>query len=255
MDSTWTPQSGCPRARGCHHFPKTAGGDEKRSSYKDEALNANHVIATWLAWSRQRIEDVADPRLASSYVLLLLRYCYFNRMFANVSDGMGINHLGAGRLAHVVVPLAPELEQRMMVEEVERQLESIKASQRSIDSNMARASDLRAAVLSQAFRGELVDPKLSGESAHALVERISLRRVLDLTVSPPEAQKTRIPKMKVSTTRKPLLDVLREHPDGITPEALLTAANYTIDDVDRFYIRSCPGLQIPCWRRSRRVRR
>jgi hypothetical protein len=36
MDSTWTPQSGSPLARGVvTHFQKTAGGDGKEYSYKE----------------------------------------------------------------------------------------------------------------------------------------------------------------------------------------------------------------------------
>ena len=173
--------------------------------------------------------------LESSYVLLLLRHCYFNRVFAKLSDGMGINHLGAGRLSQVVVPLAPEGEQRIMVEEVERQLESIKASRESIDSNLARARDLRSAVLLQAFRGELVERKPSDEGAQALVERISLRLSQGMTITPLKAGNKGVHRMKASAKHRPLLDVLREHPNGITPEALLTAANYAITDVDRFY--------------------
>ena len=173
--------------------------------------------------------------LDSSYVLLLLRHCYFNGVFANLSDGMGINHLGAGRLARVVVPLAPEAEQRAMVAEVERQFESITASRKAIDSNLSRARDLRVVVFSQAFRGELVKPEGADDAAEELVKRVSARRARDTATNPPKTKRRETPRMKTSATHKPLLHVLREHPDGITPEALLAAANYTINEVDRFY--------------------
>jgi type I restriction enzyme S subunit len=173
--------------------------------------------------------------LDSSYVLLLLRHCYFNGVFANLSDGMGINHLGAGRLARVVVPLPPEVEQRVMVQEVERQLISIEASRQAINSKLSSAGDLRAAVLSQAFRGELVRPEPADESAEALVKRISARRARDMAARPPKAETRGIPRMKASLTHKLLLEVLKEHPDGMTPEALLATSNYTRKEVDRFY--------------------
>ncbi len=42
--------------------------------------------------------------------------------------------------------------------------------------------------------------------------------------------------MKSSAAKKRmLLEVLKEHPDGITPESLLLSANYSFDEVDLFY--------------------
>ena len=170
----------------------------------------------------------------SSYILLLLRHCYFNHVFANLSDGMGINHLGAGRLARVVVPLAPEAEQKVMVDEVDHQLESIKSSTQVIDSNLDRAADLRRSVLARAFDGSLVDPKPTNEVAQSLAERISVRLVSDRAAASAEPKQKRISKMKTDVHR-PLLDVLKEHPNGLTPEALLVAANYTFREVEQFY--------------------
>jgi type I restriction enzyme S subunit len=171
----------------------------------------------------------------SSYILLLLRYCYFNGVFANLSDGMGINHLGAGRLARIVIPVAPEKEQQLMVEEVERQLESAQVSRHAIDSNLRRAKNLRSAVLLQAFRGELVGPVGTDETAELLLKRIAFRRDQEIVSKPSPTKRRGINKMKSSTAHRQLLEVLREHPNGMTPEALFAAANYTKKDVDRFY--------------------
>jgi hypothetical protein len=41
--------------------------------------------------------------------------------------------------------------------------------------------------------------------------------------------------MQSNGVKRPLLDVIREAPSGITPEELLTSANYSIDEVDLFY--------------------
>lgn len=176
------------------------------------------------------------PYLSNSrYVLVLLRHCYLNGVFANLSDGMGINHLGAGRLARIAVPLAPQLEQQLIVEEVERQLESARQSQQAIDSNLLRAKNLRNAVYSQAFRGDLVNPKSSEEDAVTLLDRISVRRIRDSLASKSNVGKGGAVRMKPSSTRKSLLEVIMDHPNGITPEALFAAANYTVNNVDQFY--------------------
>jgi type I restriction enzyme S subunit len=175
-----------------------------------------------------------QPRLLeSSYVLLLLRHCYFNRIFAGISAGVGINHLGARRLAEVAVPLAPEPERRVMIAEVERQFKSMSASRETIDSNLARSADLQVAILKQAFQGELIEPQPADEPAKALLERISARLALDRAAKPPSEK--RISTMRPSLTHRPLLEVLGEHPEGMTPKALFSAANYTRADLDGFY--------------------
>jgi hypothetical protein len=122
-----------------------------------------------------------------------------------------------------------------MVDEVERQLESAQASRNAIDSNLRRAKNLRAAVLLQAFRGELVGPVGTDETAELLLKRIAFRRNQEIVSKPSPPKRKEINKMKSSTVHRQLLEVLREHPNGMTPEALFAAANYTKKDVDRFY--------------------
>ena len=59
-------------------------------------------------------------------------------------------------LARLVIPLPPELDQGRIVQDVDRQLTSVRAIEHVIDANLSRADRLRQGVLGKAFRGELV---------------------------------------------------------------------------------------------------
>ncbi len=172
----------------------------------------------------------------SEYVLVLLQHCYFNRVFATLSGGVGINHLGAKRLARVPVALAPVAEQRAIVEEVEHQLEALKATKHELNRELARAAQLRESVLARAFRGELAEPWEEDEPVSALVTRLHARREEDRAAQMQQTPVKRVKRMPASK-RRPLLEVLKEHPDGISPEDLLVAANYPASEVDEFYAR------------------
>jgi len=173
--------------------------------------------------------------LDGKYVLVLLQHCYFNRVFASLSAGVGINHLGAGRLSQIAVPLPPEWEQKAIVLEVGEQLAAARASRTTIDDNLARSKQLRESVLARAFSGELVEPQSTEEPASALFERLRAQREKKGAERPPRVLPKRVNRMTSLPKRRPLLDVLREHPAGVTPEELFAEANYTGEAVDEFY--------------------
>ena len=75
--------------------------------------------------------------------------------FASASKGVGIHHLGAERLSALEFLLPPLREQAALVREIDRRLSEADAQQDVVASNLKRASRLRAAVLSAAFRGQL----------------------------------------------------------------------------------------------------
>ena len=170
----------------------------------------------------------------SEYVLVLLQHSYFNRVFVGLAAGVGINHLGATRLAQITIPVAPLSEQAEIVAEVAEQLAVAQASRTAIDTSLAHARQLRDSVLAKAFSGQLVESQPSAEPAALLIERVKAQRTEaaagQLQVSP-----RRIKQMTLPPKRRPILDVLREHPGGITPEELFAESNYSADAIDDFY--------------------
>ncbi len=110
--------------------------------------------------------------IISSFVLVVLRHCYFNKVFAKIAAGVGINHLSAAKFSGVPIPLAPIAEQEEIAREVETRLSIIAAADAQVHANMKRAALLRQSILKQAFEGRLVPQKPTDEPAEKLLERI-----------------------------------------------------------------------------------
>lgn len=115
-------------------------------------------------------------RLTSSFVLVVLRDYYFNKSFAKIVAGVGINHLSAAKFSVIPFPLAPITEQQEIASEVERRLSIIAAAQTQVDTNLKRAARLRQSILKLAFEGKLVPQDPTDESADKLLERIQVER-------------------------------------------------------------------------------
>jgi type I restriction enzyme S subunit len=87
----------------------------------------------------------------SEYLLVVYKNYYFNKVFARVAAGVGINHLSAAKFSRLVVPLPPELEQQRIVGEVHRGLALAEAFERTVAMALQRSTRLRQAVLQGAF--------------------------------------------------------------------------------------------------------
>src|SRR5262249_44713321 len=83
----------------------------------------------------------------SNYPLMVFRHCYFNKVFARVAAGVGINHLSAAKFSAMPVPLAPLPEQAEIVAEVERRLSVVAEVEAQVGANLKRAARLRQAIL------------------------------------------------------------------------------------------------------------
>jgi type I restriction enzyme S subunit len=88
----------------------------------------------------------------------------------------GQYNLSIRTLNRLPVPLAPIVEQRRIVAEVERRLSVVEALEREVEVALARAQRLRQAVLKRAFEGRLVEQDPEDEPASALLERIRAAR-------------------------------------------------------------------------------
>jgi len=75
--------------------------------------------------------------------------------FSTVSHGETMKILNLGILKSLPIPLPPLEEQRRIVAEVERRLESMRAVEAAVEVGLKRAGRLRQAVLRSAFEGRL----------------------------------------------------------------------------------------------------
>lgn len=119
-----------------------------------------------------------------------------------------------------------------IVGEVERRMTAAERLATSLEQQLARAAETRQSLLREAFTGHLVPQNPKDEPGELLLQRIRTR-------SKVKAQKPKgkhMPKSKLKITRRPLLDVLREHRKPITPEQLFHDAGFEPSQVDLFYL-------------------
>lgn len=172
----------------------------------------------------------------SDYLLIALKHHYYSGTFAERSAGVGINHIGAHRLAKIEVPVPPLRLQRAIAGKVAQQLSDIRDSRAAVDASMAASSNLRESLLSKAFSGGLVKPGRRSDTADELITGIARSRALQQQQEGMKKVVKRAPRPQDrANNRRALLDVLREQPNGITPEDLFASAGFKADDVDDFY--------------------
>ena len=88
------------------------------------------------------------------------------------THGVGNQDLGLTRMVRITFGLPPLREQRRIVEEADRRLSVIEELEAQASTNLAKAQQLRQAILRRAFEGSLVFQDPHDEPAKALLERI-----------------------------------------------------------------------------------
>jgi type I restriction enzyme S subunit len=73
--------------------------------------------------------------------------------------------LSTRKVARIAVPLPPIAEQQEVVRRVESLFELAAAIEKRVEGTAARADNLTQAILAKAFRGELISPQRSPETA------------------------------------------------------------------------------------------
>jgi type I restriction enzyme S subunit len=138
------------------------------------------------------------------------------------------------------VALPPMGEQREIAREVERRLEAADRLTISINRQLDRARATRQSLLREAFAGKLAPQDLKDEPASVLLGRIRAAREAEAKKPKPK----RMPKPKSDISRRPLLDVLREHNKPMSSEELFRSSGFAAefsksdepqDVVDAFY--------------------
>lgn len=197
------------------------------------------------------------PQLDSRYLLIILKHFYQSGVLTRTASGVGINHLSASRFAKLTLPLAPERQQREIIDEVNLRLSVIDRLEEIIRINVKRAARMRQSVLKMAFEGRLVEQDSNDEPASKLLHRIQVER---RRLAEEESQKPRYRregKVSTQTERKSLYDTLREAGESLSVRDLFQQAGFTHETIDDFYeeLRRAVDVDknVNSWRRDHEV--
>jgi type I restriction enzyme S subunit len=147
------------------------------------------------------------------------------------SSTTGLYTLSVSKVGNLPIPLPPSPEQTELVRGVERRLAAAHSLAVTLSLQLDRARTTRQSLLHEAFAGRLASQGTDDEPASVLLDRI--RAVRETEAKTPKAK--RMPKTKSKTARRPLLDVLREHSEPMTPEQLFHEAGFQPAQADLFY--------------------
>jgi type I restriction enzyme, S subunit len=145
-------------------------------------------------------------------------------------------------LADLAVPLPPMDEQAEIVGEVERRMAAADRLQAALEQQLTRASATRQSLMHEAFSGRLVPQDPDDEPASVVLKNIRAAR--EKEAQNPRGKRMPKSKPKSKVVLRPLLDILREHREPMTPEQLFRDSGYQqeFEDnecrqeiVDRFY--------------------
>ncbi len=184
----------------------------------------------------------AAPHVVPGYVMYALNSEPIQKRTDNVIHGVGRPRLNLKEIKSITLPLPPKKEQAKVHDEIERCWSLAREVELQVEENLVRVERLRQSIVEQAFSGNLVPQDPNDEPAHALMERIEQEKQKEVQSSKKSAalkSSRRVKTVKKSKIKKPLLDVMRKHPDGITPENLLSEANFSVEEVDVFYAQLC----------------
>jgi type I restriction enzyme S subunit len=95
-----------------------------------------------------------------------------NLQYGATKAGLGLEDIG-----RVKVPFPPLVEQRLVVEEIERILASTKETKQALLGNLKRSQTLRESILKTAFEGRLVPQDPTDDPAEKLLELIKSERL------------------------------------------------------------------------------
>lgn len=131
--------------------------------------------------------------------------------YIDVSGGVGINHLSAGKFSKIAVPLPPLVEQSILVAEITTEFDAIDRQIEATALGLKQSEAQRKNILKSAFSGQLVPQDPNDEPASVLLEKIRLEREALAKILKP--RKPRKPK-KVDIMNT-LLEVLTAEKDWI----------------------------------------
>lgn len=138
------------------------------------------------------------------------------------------------KLSAFPVPLPPNEEQTVIVEEIEKRISMANESEKNIDQSLKRSNRLRQSILKRAFEGKLVPQDSNDEHVKVLLERIEANKKKKKQTQIKETKyrnknlRTNGEKMETN-----IYELLRSSTRYLTPSELWIRSNLDIEDFYR----------------------
>ena len=133
-----------------------------------------------------------SPRgIASKFAFYVFLAARKPGVFQQLSGGVGINHLSAGKFAAFAVPLPPAPEQEAIIDALEIGFSFLDGQSAAIAHSLRQSAAQRQNILKAAFSGQLVPQDPNDEPAAVLLERIRAERAAAGTGSGKRGRKAR----------------------------------------------------------------
>lgn len=149
------------------------------------------------------------------------------------TDGVSQSNINAQKLAKFEVPLPPLEEQAEIVRRVKLAFEKLDKIELRYQKAKEYSDKLTQSILNKAFRGELVPQDPNDKP-------ISLDDIQVQIAEKPSKKRKTLKNNKVQEMAKEIIEILKEYPEGISPEELFKNSKYsqkdfTDDDIIEFY--------------------
>ncbi|WP_411727500.1 restriction endonuclease subunit S [Methyloglobulus sp.] len=112
----------------------------------------------------------------NEYLFWVFKTYYVTGVFSKLSGGVGINHLSAGKLENMAIPIVGKFESEKILELINEKLSLIENVDQTLTIALQQAEALRQSILKKAFSGQLVPQDPNDETASVLLERIKNSR-------------------------------------------------------------------------------
>lgn len=130
-------------------------------------------------------------RTLSEYLFWVFKTFYITGVFSKLSGGVGINHLSAGKLESMEIPIVGKYESEIILELINEKLSLMENFDQTLIATLQQAEALRQSILKKAFSGQLVPQDPNDEPASVLLERIKAEKAALLTQAKKVTQKTK----------------------------------------------------------------
>ncbi len=124
-------------------------------------ITDNALFASWV-----------NPAISLEYLALFLEQRHINEL----SGGTGQPYVNKELLSHLPIPVPSLTEQKRIVRKTNQLLAVSKRVEDAIGRGIGQSSGLESAILTKAFRGQLVPQDPNEEPASALLERLGAER-------------------------------------------------------------------------------